>query len=160
MSATATLLDAYCIRAATGTDAAVNEAVGALAAKIPLNSIGTTLQSFVSSVPQVVAAIDTARSDPDNLYITTSTEGDLANAVWPGNGSPGTVGSGQTQPLGVSVPVDFVQNVSLWDHDDVSSDDLLGSIRIEESERGEGPIARLATSSVEGSLYYVTYRVD
>ncbi|MFJ9154251.1 hypothetical protein ACIRP7_40850 [Streptomyces sp. NPDC102270] len=160
MSATATILDAYCIHAATGTDASVNQAVGALAGKIPLSSIGTSLQDFVASVPQAVAAIDAARGDPDNLYITTSTEGDLDNAVWPGNGSTGTVGSGQTQPLGVTVPVEFVQNLSLWDFDDVSSDDLLGSIRIEVSERGEGPIAKLATSPVEGSVYYVTNRVD
>ncbi|MFE5795005.1 hypothetical protein ACFQ8C_20860 [Streptomyces sp. NPDC056503] len=160
MSATATIFDAYCIHAATGTDASVNEAVGALAGKVPLNSIGTSLQDFVASVPQAVAAIDAARGDPDNLYITTSTEGDLANAVWPGNGSTGTVASGQTQPLGVTVPVEFVQNLSLWDYDDVSSDDLLGSIRIEESERGEGPIAKLAMSPVEGSVYYVTYQVD
>ncbi|MFF9472138.1 hypothetical protein ACF1E9_05840 [Streptomyces roseolus] len=70
MSATATILDAYCIHAATGTDASVNEAVGALAGKIPLSSIGTSLQDFVTSVPQAVAAIDAARGDPDNLYVT------------------------------------------------------------------------------------------
>ncbi|SEP95094.1 hypothetical protein SAMN04487983_1002257 [Streptomyces sp. yr375] len=160
MTATATIFDVFCIHAATGTDAAANEAVGALAGKIPLGSLGTSLQGFVQSVPQAVAAIDAARGDPDDLYVTTSTQGDLSQAIWPGNGSTGSVASGQTQPLGVTVPVDFVQNLSLWDHDDVSADDLLGSIRIEESERGEGPIAKLASSPVEGSVYYVTYQVN
>ncbi|WP_405682561.1 hypothetical protein [Streptomyces sp. NBC_00057] len=67
--------------------------------------------------------------------------------------------AGPTQPLGVTAPVDFVQNLSLRDHDDVCSEDLLGSIRIEESERGVGPIAKPAPSPVEGSVHYVAYRM-
>ena len=35
-----------------------------------------------------------------------------------------------------------------------------GSITIPASEQGQGPQARLASSSVEGSVYYITYRVD
>ncbi|WP_369166756.1 hypothetical protein AB5J49_02180 [Streptomyces sp. R28] len=161
MTATATILDVYCVHAATGTDATVNEALGALAGKVPLNEVGvSSAQAFVQSIPQAIAAIDAARGDPDDLYITTTTSGGVDGAIWPGNGSTGSVNSGQTQPLGVSVPVDFVQNLSLWDYDSASDDDLLGSIRIEESEQGAGPIARLASSPAEGSAYYVTYRVD
>ncbi|MEH0542573.1 hypothetical protein QA802_05635 [Streptomyces sp. B21-105] len=157
MSATATILDVYCVHAATGTDSTSNEAVAALAGKIPL--AGGTLEGLVQSVPAALAAIDASRDDPDDLYLTTSTQGDLSQAIWPGNGSAGSVGSGQTQPLGVTVPVQGVQNLSLWDHD-LSGDDLLGSIRIEETELGEGPIAKVASSPVEGSVYLVNYRVD
>ncbi|MFE6039357.1 hypothetical protein [Streptomyces sp. NPDC056452] len=157
MSATATILDVYCVHAATGTDSAANSAVAAFASKIPLG--GTTLEALVQSVPEALTAIDASRNDPDDLYITTSTQGDLSQAIWPGNGSAGSVGSGQTQPLGVAVPVEGAQNLSLWDHD-LSGDDLLGSIRIEEMELGEGPIAKVASSPVEGSVYLVNYRVD
>ncbi|MFB7335708.1 hypothetical protein ACFC00_29350 [Streptomyces adustus] len=156
----ATIHDVYCVHAATGTDASVNDALGALAGTIPLSSIGNSLQEFLSSVPQAVSAIDASRGDPDNLYITTTTEGNVDQALWPGGGSAGSVESGQTQPLGITVPVDFAQNLSLWDYDSVSSDDLLGSIRIEESELGQGPIAKLASSPIEGSVYYVTYEVN
>ncbi|WP_157986961.1 hypothetical protein [Streptomyces atratus] len=92
--------------------------------------------------------------------IPLSSLGTSLQGFWPGNGSKGTIGSGPTQPLGVTAPVDFVQNLSLRDHDDVGSDDLLGSIRIEESERGPGPIAKPAPSPVEGSVHYVAYRME
>ncbi|MER6957251.1 MULTISPECIES: hypothetical protein [unclassified Streptomyces] len=157
MSATATILDVYCVHAATGTDSTTNEAIAALAGTIPVG--GNTLHDIANSIPAAVAAIDASRDDPDDLYITTSTQGDVSQAIWPGNGSAGSVGSGQTQPLGVTVPVEGVQNLSLWDHD-LSGDDLLGSIRIEESELGQGPIAKMASSPVEGSVYLVNYRVD
>ncbi|MEV1065962.1 hypothetical protein [Streptomyces sp. NPDC050263] len=157
MSATATILDVYCVHAATGTDSTTNEAIAALAGTIPVG--GSTLHDIAQSIPAAVAAIDASRNDPDDLYITTSTQGDVGQAIWPGNGSAGSVGSGQTQPLGVTVSVDGVQNLSLWDHD-LSGDDLLGSIRIEETELGQGPIAKMASSPVEGSVYLVNYRVD
>ncbi|WP_432139829.1 MULTISPECIES: hypothetical protein [unclassified Streptomyces] len=162
MTATATIFDVFCVHAATGTDTAVNEALSALAGNevVRLSSIGGSVADFVKSIPQAAAAIDTARGDPDDLYLTTDTAGGLDRAIWPGNGSTGTVRSGQTQPLGVAVPVNRVQNLSLWDYDSVSRDDLLGSIRIDEGERGAGPIAKLARNDTEGSAYYVTYQVD
>jgi len=51
-------------------------------------------------------------------------------------------------------------NISLWDYDSFSDDDLLGSVTILESEAGTGDVAKLASSVVEGSAYYVVYRVD
>lgn len=163
MTATATVFDVYCVHAATGTDLSVNEALAGLAGNevISLSSIGGSVADFVRSIPQVATTIDEARGDPDDLYLTTDTAGGLDRAIWPGNGSTGSVRTGQTQPLGVTVPVNGVQNLSLWDYDSASRDDLLGSIRIEEAaERGAGPIAKLAKNDAEGSAYYVTYQVD
>ncbi|MGW2723433.1 hypothetical protein [Streptomyces sp. NPDC001492] len=100
MTATATILDVSCVHAATGTDATVNEALGVLAGKVPLSEFGVrSAGDFVQSFPQAIAAIDAVRGDPDQLYITTSTSGGVDAAVWPGNGSTGSVNSGQTQPL-------------------------------------------------------------
>lgn len=66
------------------------------------------------------------------------------------------------QSVAPGFQVEFVttQNVSLFDYDSVSRDDHLGSITIPANEQGQGPQARLASSSVEGSVYYIIYRVD
>jgi hypothetical protein len=67
---------------------------------------------------------------------------------------------GQSQAPGLSVPIPFYsQNISLWDYDVVSADDLLGSITMFELDRGLGPITKKAYSLVEFSCYYVTYEV-
>jgi hypothetical protein len=113
------------------------------------------------ALPGVIEAIDVARSDPDNLYITTGTEGDRDLALWPAPGED--VDMRPDQSVAPNVVVDFdtaTQNLSLFDHDAVSADDHLGSITIEAAEQGQGEIARRASSEVEGSVYFVTYRVD
>lgn len=60
----------------------------------------------------------------------------------------------------LTIDFDHSQNLSLWDYDDVSRDDHLGSITIEAAEVDEGDTGRLAHSRVEGSLYYMVYRVS
>lgn len=161
MTATATILNVWCLHAATGTDAGVNQALADLAAAVPLTELGAgSLEDVVRAVPSVVQMIDTARSDCDDLYITTDTAGGLAQSIWPGGEQTVSIQAGQSASPGISVPVSFAQNVSLWDFDSVSSDDLLGSVQILEEEQGRGNIAKLAKSDVEGSVYYVTYSVN
>lgn len=59
-----------------------------------------------------------------------------------------------------NVAVDFTDavNISLWD-EDFSSNDLLASVQAYESETGTVQ-TKFGFSEVEGSAYYVTYRVD
>lgn len=160
MPATATILNLWCLRHATGTDLGVNEALAGLVPSVPLADLGgTALGDFVKSLPGVIGAIDSARSDPDNLYLTTDTSGGLDNSIWPPDRGTVDTQAEQSHSPGVTVPVSFSQNLSLWDRD-VLSDDLLGSVMILESEQGAGELAKLAKSDVESSYYYVTYRVD
>ncbi|GAA3113103.1 hypothetical protein ACFQ0X_42900 [Streptomyces rectiviolaceus] len=83
-------------------------------------------QRYAQQVADAIRRVEGWRPDPDDLYVTTT-----------GNGSTGSANSGQTQPLGVNVPVDFVQDLFLRDYDSAS-----------------------VSSPVEGSAYYVTYLVD
>ena len=112
----------------------------------------------VASVAGLIAAIDAVRSDPDNLYITTNTEGVIENSIWPGGeDDPAVAGFSIRQPQ-IDIDFDNRVNISLWD-EDAGSDDLLGSITIEETERDQGEITRFAFSTVESSAYYITYTV-
>jgi hypothetical protein len=161
MPATATILNISCLRHATGTDAGVNQALADLAPSIPFEELGgISLLDFVTALPGVLAAVDSARSDPDNLYMTAETSGGLANAIWPPDGTTVDMQAGQSRAPGVTVPVSYAQNISLFDHDWPSGDDLLGSVSIFESELGAGELSKLAKSDVESSYYYITYRVD
>jgi hypothetical protein len=158
---TATITMIYCVQQATGTDFAVNEAIAGLPEKIVPAELGVSnLLEAVQSLPGVISAIDTARSDPDDLYITTSTVGSVDNAIWPGPGSTVPMQAGQSQAPQFGVDFTGSQNFSLWDRDSISDDDLLGSVTVLESEQGSGEIAKRAASNVEGSVYYVSYTVD
>ncbi|WP_062356711.1 hypothetical protein [Herbidospora yilanensis] len=160
MTANATIRQIWCLRHATGTDFGVVESLTGLVPEKLLSDLnGETLAGFIKGLPNVVAAIDGARSDPDNLFVTTSTSGDLNDSIWPPGNETVDMQADQTQAPGIVVPVDFSQNISLWDHD-FSDNDLLGSITIFESEQGTGDIAKLAKSEVESSYYYVTYSVE
>ncbi|MEU4576336.1 hypothetical protein [Nonomuraea sp. NPDC023979] len=160
MTATATIQQIWCLRHATGTDAGVVEGLAGLAPVKLLSELdGGSLADFVKGLPNVVNAIDSARSDPDNLFVTTTTSGDLDDSIWPPDHTTVDMQADQTQAPGVDVPVEFSQNISLWDFDDVSDNDLLGSITVLESEAGAGSIAKLAKSETETSYYYVTYEV-
>jgi hypothetical protein len=159
--ATATLLLLYCVKEATGTDLSVIEAIASLPEKIVPSELGfSNVLDAIQSLPGVIAAIDMARSDPDNLYITTSTEGDIGNSIWPGSGNTQDFQAGQSNSPQIAIEFSFSLNISLWDYDTSSSDDLLGSITIFESEQGQGEITKKASSVVEGSYYYVTYIVE
>ena len=150
----------FCVQQATGTDSAVNEAILSLPELLMPQEFGDMPINVIRALPGVVSAIDTARSDPDDLYITTGTASGRASAVWPGNDSTVPVQAGQSFTPGLSFQFEDSQNLSLWDYDSASDDDLLGSVTLFASEQGQGEIAKLARSTIENSAYYVVYRVD
>jgi hypothetical protein len=159
--ANATLLFIYCVTEATGTDLEVIEAIASLPERIVPSELGfSTVVEAIQSLPGVIAAIDMARSDPDNLYITTNTNGGLNNSIWPGSGNTQDFLAGQSNSPQISIEFSFSLNISLWDRDEVSPDDLLGSITIFETEQGQGEITKKAFSIVEHSYYYLTYIVE
>ena len=159
MTANATIQQIWCLRQATGTDIDVLQALSGLAPVLG-QLAGSSVESLVRGLPGVAGAMDSARSDPDNLFITTDTSGDLNSSIWPPGNTTVDMQAGQSKAPGIVIPVSFSENISLWDFDSVSDNDLLGSITIFESEQGAGEIAKLAKSEVESSYYYVTYRVD
>ena len=160
---TATVQTIYCVQAATGTDFAANQAlvnaIMGLTPQFTQNDFASSLLQGIKSLPSVLAAIDAVRADPDDLYITTDTEGDVDNAVWPLPGNTKEVNAEQSFEPGLVLPFEYSQNLSLWDSD-VSGDDLLGSVTMTADEQGIGEIAKIARSDIEGSAYYVIYRVD
>ncbi|RWP61172.1 MAG: hypothetical protein E5Y63_19360 [Mesorhizobium sp.] len=160
---TATVQTIYCVQPATGTDFGVNQAVldaiMSLTPQFSQNDFASSLLQGIASLPSVLAAIDAARADPDNLYITTDTEGDVDNAVWPSPGNTKEVNAKQSFEPGLVLPFEYSQNLSLWDSD-ISGEDLLGSVTMTADEQGTGEIAKIARSDIEGSAYYVIYRVD
>src|SRR5262245_24567504 len=158
---TARISTIFCVQQATGTDMGVNDAIASLPEKLlPPEINGVAIVDAIRAIPGVISAIDAARSDPDNLYITTVTQAGNENAIWPGPGQRVDVQAGQSFTPNLSLDFTDSQNISLWDHDSPSDDDLLGSVTMLSSEQGVGEIAKLARSQVESSAYYVVYRVD
>jgi hypothetical protein len=162
MAATATIVQIYCVKEATGTDlGAINLALSGLWPVLPGGFDPESIKNMVRSVFGLADAIDRARSDPDQLYVTTHTAGGLDNSIWPGGGVYHPIEQGQHVFPNITVPIaHWGENISLWDYDEISADDLLGSIAMFEAEKGFNEITKLGRSLVEGSAYYVTYRVD
>jgi hypothetical protein len=162
--ATATILQIYCVKEASGTDispALTAQLEWALSSLLPFLTGGVQPANYVSSIGSLVALLDQARSDPDDLYITTTTSGGVENAIWPLGGTTNPMQQGQSVFPNITVPIPFFgQNISLWDYDSVSPDDLLASIAIYEWEKPLGVISKLGRSLIETSAYYITYRVD
>jgi hypothetical protein len=162
--ATAKVNMIYCVSAATGVDGGVNRAIANLAPSLPLATLGidsqTAIQTAIAEVPGLLQAIDTARQDPDDLYVTTDTTGGVENRVWPREHSTQPTQAGQSQNPDLALPFTGNLNISLWDYDSGSGDDLLGSVTVLESEAGQGEIGKLAASPVESSAYYVVYTVE
>jgi hypothetical protein len=157
--ATATITMIYCVHEATGIDLGAIEAIATLPAKVVPEEFGGSLLQAIKALPGVLAALDAAQAAPDDLYVTTSTKGDIDLAIWPGSGETVPMRADQSQAPFIAIDFQGSQNISLWDHD-VSGDDHLGSVTILEREQGEGEIAQLAKSTVEQSYYYVFYRVE
>lgn len=156
---TATIQTIRCIRSASGIDSGVFDALATLPAVVAPGEIEAVIAT-VRALPGVIEAIDAARADPDNFYVTTGTSPGRDTALWPSSGEEIEMRPDQSVNPDVSVDFETTQNLSLWDYDSVSRDDHLGSITIEAGEQGQGEIGRLASSQVEGSLYYIIYRVD
>lgn len=148
----------YCVSPATGTDIGVNRAIARLPQSLSASFGLKAVTDAVQSVPGLLAAIDAARADPDDLYMTSDTHGDRDRAIWPGPGRSAPMRATQSVAPGVTLSFSGSQNVSLWDHDTASRDDHLGSVTMFEHEKGQ-ELFKLAASEVEGSAYYVHYRV-
>lgn len=148
----------YCMSPATGTDGAVNAALADLPAYV-LSDLGeATIARTLAGVRELIGAVDAARADPDDLYLTSGTEGDRSQAIWPGAGQSVPMRAGQSVAPNVEVAFNGTQNISLWDYDSVSRDDLLGSVTASRDEAGK-ELLKPARSQVEGSVYYVQYAV-
>jgi hypothetical protein len=156
---TVTLQTIHCIRSASGIDAGVFDAFANLPETIVPSELSVVIDGL-KAIPDVLAAIDTARSDPDDLYVTTGTSGDRDLAIWPGPGQDVEMQPDQSVAPNIAVDFETSQNFSLFDHDTISDDDHLGSITVFASEQGQGEIGKRASSAVEGSAYYIMYRVD
>lgn len=162
--ATAKVSMIYCVSAATGVDGGVNRAIADLAPSLSGEALSgdseAAIKTAINAVPGLIEAIDTARQDPDDLYVTTDTAGGVANRVWPTASETKPTQAGQSQNPRLELEFSGNLNISLWDYDSGSGDDLLGSVTVLESEAGEGEIAKLAASTVESSAYYVVYTVE
>lgn len=162
MSAVATIINVHCVKEASGTDLgtlspALQEAFNSTLPRELFD--GERPGDIVASVAGLIAEIDAVRSDPDNLYMTTSTEGEIENSIWPGGEETRPMQASQSDQPQIDIEFENRVNLSLWDEDSASDDDLLGSITIEEAERDQGEITRFAFSTVESSAYYITYTV-
>ncbi|TIT17851.1 MAG: hypothetical protein E5W70_31140 [Mesorhizobium sp.] len=162
---TATVQTIYCVQPATGTDFGVNQAVidaiMSLTPQFTQNDFASNLLHGIRSLPSILGAIDAIRADPDNLFITTGTEGNVDDAVWPSPGNTREVNADQSFEPGLVLPFEYSQNLSLWDEDGpLNGNDPLGSVTMTADEQGTGEIAKIARSDIEGSAYYVIYRVD
>lgn len=155
---TAFIQQIRCVRSASGVDSGVFEAFAKLPAKIAPGELEEVIRA-VESLPGVVEAIDAARDDPDNLYVTNTTQPGRDEALWPGSGEVIEMRPGQSAAPDVSFDFEGSRNLSLWDYDTVSRDDHLGSIMIDAIEAEQSDIGRLASSQVEGSVYYIIYNV-
>lgn len=156
---TTTIQTIRCVRSASGIDPGVFQAFAGLPTTVVPSELDSVIEAL-KALPSVLEAIDAARSDPDNLYITGQTTADRDRALWPAPGVDVDMRPDQSVEPNVTLNFTHSQNLSLFDHDTVSADDHLGSIMMSASEQGAGEIARLASSSVEGSVYYIIYRVD
>ncbi|MFG3141653.1 hypothetical protein ACGFZA_36225 [Streptomyces sp. NPDC048211] len=160
MTATATIDEVVCLRPATSTDFDLASVVNGLLQPV-YQLPGAELIHQVSGIGDVGQMIQDALDEaPDDLYATSVPDSGVDHAVWPPGASTVEAGAGNRLPVGVTLPVEGSQDIFLWDRDDVSSDDLLGSITISEAEQGQGALSKLAHSEEEKSYYYVNYHVD
>lgn len=159
--ANATIHEILCLTQATGVDGPAFTGLAGLAARFVPEEFGNVgLTDGIRALPQVVVAIDTVRDDPDDLFLTLGTQSDVGERAWPTDTETMPMRAGQSVAPQLSLSFGFSQNVSLFDFDSVSANDLLGSVTIQANESGQGLIAKKAFSTVEGSVYYVIYSVD
>ena len=157
-----TLKAILCIQPATGTDLGPLRAVAEMANEFSAAELGVAnLASYIKHVPEIVAALDAARNDPDDLYVTTVTEGDVDQRIWPKNRKTVPMRQRQvvTPMLQLNVDEGGLLSLSLWDWDPIR-DDLLAAVTISAAESGEGEKAKRGWSDIEGSVYYVIYEVN
>jgi hypothetical protein len=137
----------YCVRHASGVDGGVVAALTNLPGELVGSDYGVPLLDALAGLPAVVTAIDTARDDPDNLFMTFGSE-NISDAFWPAAGQYRNLQAGMSAQIQLDFNVDYSQNVSLWDRDFPSGNDHLGSVTIFASDAPLGEIAKLAKNPV------------
>ncbi|PPJ02527.1 hypothetical protein C5E43_26290 [Nocardia cyriacigeorgica] len=159
--ATVTITRVYCVKEASGTDLdSLGSVIGdAFRSTLPRElSDGISPGDAVESIADLVVAIDEVSASPDDLFITTDTDGDIDNSIWPPDKDTQEIQRRQLLTPNVSVEFTDAVNISLWD-EDTSGNDLLASVQAFETEMGTVQ-TKFGYSEVEGSAYYVTYRVE
>ncbi|MEU8679521.1 hypothetical protein [Streptomyces sp. NPDC048560] len=162
---TATIVELWCVKPATGTDFGhlTPHIQGLLSGfeKIFIDETGQAVIATVRAIPGLVQALDEVRADPDSVYLTVNSASGLDNSVWPGNGETVDMNTGQVAHPSIAIPFDFSMSLTLMEKDSgiLNSDDPLGTIRIDGDDTDRGHVAQVASSNIEGSFYYVTYRV-
>lgn len=150
----------FCVHAATGTDAGLNAVIAGIPESLEFLAMPSDaqLQGVIRAIPGLIDAIDAARADPDDLYLTNDTSGGVENRIWPIDKKYHPVNTNQLVTLGVAIAFEDKLNLSLWDHDSSSDDDLLGSIVIDSVDVGK-EMTKKAWSEIESSVYLVSYLV-
>ncbi|ANB04360.1 hypothetical protein SAM40697_0397 [Streptomyces ambofaciens] len=162
---TATIVELWCLKPATGTDFGhltphVKNLLSGFE-KIFIDEVGQAATATVQAIPGLVQALDEVQADPDSVYLTVDATSGLDNSVWPGGGETRDMNKGQVAHPSVALPFDFSTSLTLWERDSfLDDDDPLGTVRIDTQDTDRGHVAQVASSEVEGSFYYVTYRVD
>ena len=68
---------------------------------------------------------------------------------------PVSINDGQSRDIGVTKPIEGQARVSLFDEDDTSSDDAMGTITISANEKGQ----RFQTLTGSGARYTLFYQI-
>lgn len=154
----ATVARIFCIRPGRA-DAAGGVTTAILPELIIPADDGATID-LIRRVAETVPAAEHALAAPDTLYLTAGRDGGREHVVWPGSGDPVTMWAGRSVSPELTLCFDDSHNLSLWGHCPAAGHDLLGSVRMFASERGQGELAKLARPRAEQGYYYVVYRVD
>lgn len=125
--------------------------------------------AVAEKLPALIWAIDEARDDADDLYMSLSTERGHEAAFFPSFGeytdrfSPGVPArlegvNCRVVPyiFGVDPRRDRV-SVTLFDHDGSSRDDILGNFVFNTSDAGKGELATMSISEKHGGVVYVVH---
>lgn len=128
--------------------------------------------AIASKLPALIGAIDEARGDADDLYMSLSTVRGKEGSFFPEPGKyTDAYNEGLVAPLqgvkGRVVPyifgIDPNQDrvaVNLFDHDVTSRDDILGQAIFFRNQAGQGPKTAIAMTAAHGGvIYLIDYEV-
>lgn len=125
--------------------------------------------AVADKLPALIGAVDEARDDADDLYMSLSTERGHEAAFFPAFGqytdrfSPG-VPAGLEGVTGRVVPYIFGVDprrdrisVTLFDHDSSSRDDILGNFVFNKKDAGKGELTTMSISEKHGGVVYIVH---
>lgn len=109
-------------------------------------------------IPGLVAAIDEARADPDQLYLSLSNQ-ERDRKIWPIGGDVVEINGGQIVRPNLRVPFNEVVDINFWEWDGGSDDDFLGRLTVDLTHVG-GVRYQVVSNPAEGNVYVVAYSVE